>query len=99
MRGVLNGVAIFARIFAFFVLLVSMVIWILGLPFALYELFKGKEPDRDFLIELTVRQNLFYTAVLVAVRLIALHSSYPAGDDPIGSSWPSGGKRNWWSHC
>ena len=36
------------------------------------------------MIELTIRQNLFYTAVLVAVRLIALRSGYPAGDDPIG---------------
>ncbi len=83
-RGVLNGVAIFARIFVLFVLLVSMVIWVMGLPFALYELFKGKEPNRGFLIELTIRQNLFYTAVLVAVRLIALRSGYPSGSDPIG---------------
>jgi len=58
-KGILNGVAIFARIFALFVLLVSMVIWVLRLPFALYGLFKGKEPNRGFLIELTIRENLF----------------------------------------
>ncbi|CAD5243285.1 hypothetical protein [Thermococcus camini] len=91
-KGILNGVAIFARIFAFFVLLVSMVIWVLGLPFALYGLFKGKEPNRGFLIELTIRQNLFYTAVLVAVRLIALHSGYPSGSDPIGELMAFGRK-------
>ncbi|WP_456396815.1 hypothetical protein [Thermococcus sp.] len=91
-KGVLSGVDIFARIFAFFVLLVSMVIWVMALPFALYELFKGNEPNRDFLIELTVRQNLFYTAVLVAVRLIALHSSYPSGDDLIGELMAFGRK-------
>ncbi|SEW04721.1 hypothetical protein [Thermococcus thioreducens] len=91
-KGILNGVAIFARIFAFFVLLVSMVIWVMGLPFALYELFKGKEPNRGFLIELTIRQNLFYTAVLVAVRLIALHSGYSSGGDPIGELMAFGRK-------
>jgi len=88
----LNGVAIFARIFAFFVLLVSMVILVMGLPFALYDLLNGKESNRGFLIELTTRQNLFYTAVLVVVRLIALHSGYPAGDDPIGELMAFGQK-------
>ena len=81
--GLLNGVAIFARIFAFFVLLISMVIWVMALPSALYRLFTGRELNRDFLIEL-MRENLVFTAVLVLVRLIALHSSCPAGDDPIG---------------
>ncbi|NJE62153.1 hypothetical protein [Thermococcus sp. 21S7] len=83
LRGLLNGVAIFAEIFAFFVLLVSMVIWIMAFPFALYKLFTGRELNRDFLIEL-MRQNLVCTAILIAVRLIALHSGYPSGDDPIG---------------
>jgi len=81
--GLLSGVAIFAKIFAFFVLLVSMVIWIIAFPFALYRLFTEREPSRDFLIEL-MRENLIFTAILIAVRLISLHSSYPAGDDPIG---------------
>ena len=85
----------FARIFALFVLLVSMIIWVMALPFAIYKLLRGKEPDRGFLIELTVRQNLLYTAVLVAVRLIALHSSYPVGDDPLGRPWPSEGTPAW----
>ena len=81
--GLLSGVAIFAKIFAFFVLLVSMVIWIIAFPFAIYRLFTEREPSRDFLIEL-MRENLIFTAILIAVRLISLHSSYPAGDDPIG---------------
>ena len=83
LMGILNGIAIFARIFALFTILVSMVIWIMGFPFALYRLSKGKDLSRDFLVEI-MRQNLAYTLTLIAVRLIALHSSYPAGDDPVG---------------
>ncbi len=69
-----------------------MVIWVMGLPFALYELLKGKELNRGFLIELTIRQNLLYTAVLVAVRLIALHSSYPSDSGPVGELMAFGRK-------
>ncbi|WP_258083321.1 hypothetical protein [Thermococcus thermotolerans] len=82
-KGILNGIAMFAKIFAFFILLISMVIWVLGFPFALYGLFTGSELNRDFLIEL-MRENLVFTAILIAVRLIALHSGYPVGDDPVG---------------
>ncbi|WP_460129186.1 hypothetical protein [Thermococcus prieurii] len=82
--GLLSGVAMFAEIFAFFVLFVSMVIWVIIFPHSLYRLFTGREPSRDFLIEVPIKQNLIYTAILVAVRLIALHSNYPASDDLIG---------------
>ncbi|WP_099209583.1 hypothetical protein [Thermococcus henrietii] len=89
--GLLSGVAMFAEIFAFFVLFVSMVIWVIIFPHSLYRLFTGREPSRDFLIEL-IRQNLVLTAILVAVRLIALHSNYPAGDDLIGKMMAFGRK-------
>ncbi|NJE54562.1 hypothetical protein [Thermococcus sp. 21S9] len=82
--GLLSGIAMFAVIFAFFVFLISMFIWVIIFPYSLYRLFTGREPDRGFLIEIPIKQNLIYTAILVAVRLIALHSNYPAGDDFIG---------------
>ena len=69
-----------------------MVTWVMAFPSALYKLLTGREPNREFLIELTIRQNLFYTAILIAVRLIALHSNYPAGDDPIGELMALGRK-------
>ncbi|WP_297495495.1 hypothetical protein [Thermococcus sp.] len=71
--GVLNAVAMFARIFSFFVLLVSMVIWVLGFLPCLYRLLKGREPNRNFLVEI-MKLNLIFTATLLAVRLIALHA-------------------------
>jgi len=89
--GLLSGIAMFAKIFAFFVLLVSMVIWIIAFPSALYGLFTGREPDRGFLIEL-MRENFLSTAILVAVRLIALHSNYPISDDLIGKMMAFGRK-------
>ena len=91
LKGLLNGVAIFVRIFALFVLFVSMVLWVMDFPFALYKLFKGRDLSRDFLVEM-IRQNLIYTAILIAVRLIALYSSYPAGNDPIGEVMTIGRK-------
>ncbi|CAI1492479.1 Putative membrane protein, conserved [Thermococcus nautili] len=91
LKGLLNGVAIFVRILALFVLFVSMVLWVMDFPFALYKLFKGRDLSRDFLVEM-IRQNLLYTAILIAVRLIALHSSYPAGNDPIGEVMAIGRK-------
>jgi len=84
MMGLLSGVAMFAEIIAFLVLLVSMVIWVIIFPHSLYRLFTGREPDRGLLIGVPIKQNLLCTAVLVAVRLIALHSNYPASDDFIG---------------
>ena len=91
LNGILNGVAIFVRIFALFVLLVSMVLWVMDFPFAIYKLFKGRDLSRDFLVEM-MRQNLLYTLTLIAVRFIALHSSYPAGNDPIGEVMAIGRK-------
>ncbi|NJE49446.1 hypothetical protein [Thermococcus sp. 9N3] len=91
LKGLLNGIAIFVRILALFVLFVSMVLWVMDFPFALYKLFKGRDLSRDFLVEM-IRQNLLYTAILIAVRLIALHSSYPAGNDPIGEVMAIGRK-------
>ncbi|AHL23057.1 hypothetical protein [Thermococcus nautili] len=89
--GLLSGIAMFAEIFAFSVFLISMFIWVIIFPHSLYRLFTGREPDRDFLIEL-IRQNLVLTAILVAVRLIALHSNYSAGDDLIGKMMAFGRK-------
>ncbi|WP_457741692.1 hypothetical protein, partial [Thermococcus sp.] len=63
LTGILNGVAMFADVFAFFVLLLSMVIWVLGLPSALHRLLAGGELNGDFLIEL-MRENLVFTAIL-----------------------------------
>ncbi|AEK73133.1 membrane protein, conserved [Thermococcus sp. 4557] len=90
--GLLSGVAMFAEIFAFFVLLISMFIWVIIFPHSLYRLFTGREPSRDFLIEVPIKQNLIYTAILVAVRLIALHSGYPSGDDFVGELMAFGRK-------
>ncbi|ASJ06346.1 hypothetical protein [Thermococcus pacificus] len=70
--GVANAVAMFAWIFAFFVLLVSMVIWVLGFLPALYRLLTGRKLNRDFLVEM-MKFNLVSTAILIVVRLIALH--------------------------
>ena len=92
LKGLLNGIALWAYIFAFFIVLVSMVIWVMVFPLSLYRLITGREPDRGLLIEVTIKQNLFYTAILIAVRLIALHSNYPAGDDPIGELMALGRK-------
>ncbi|NJE30279.1 hypothetical protein E3E38_04325 [Thermococcus sp. 18S1] len=89
--GLLNGVAMFAEIFAFSVFLISMFIWVIIFPHSLYRLFTGREPSRDFLIEL-MKENLVLTAVLIAVRLIALHSNYPASDDLIGKMMAFGRK-------
>lgn len=91
LRGILNGVAISVRIFALFVLFVSMVLWVMDFPFALYKLFNGRNLSKDFLVEM-MRQNILYTTILVAVRLIALHSNYPAGNDPIGEVMAIGRK-------
>ncbi|NJE42944.1 hypothetical protein [Thermococcus sp. GR6] len=70
--GVVNGLAMFTLIFSFFILLISMVIWVMAFPSALYKLFTGRELNRDFLVEL-IRLNLVFTAILIAVRLIVLH--------------------------
>lgn len=96
-RGLLNGIALWAYIFAFFIVLVSMVIWVMVFPLSLYRLITGREPDRGLLIEVTIKQNLFYTAVLVTVRLIALHLSYPSGDDLIGRLFALGRSTRLWS--
>ncbi|MFA4719470.1 hypothetical protein [Pyrococcus kukulkanii] len=93
LKGLLNGIAIFARIFALFIILVSMVIWVMAFPHCLYKLFIGRELNRGFLVEL-MRQNIFYTVVLIAVRIIALRSGYPAGDDPIGELMALGRSSN-----
>ncbi|MFA4647206.1 hypothetical protein P8X24_08160 [Pyrococcus kukulkanii] len=60
LKGLLNGAAIFARIFALFIILVSMVIWVMAFPHGLYKLLTGNKLNRDFLVEL-MRQNIFYT--------------------------------------
>ncbi|MFA4700322.1 hypothetical protein [Pyrococcus kukulkanii] len=52
LKGLLNGAAIFARIFALFIILVSMVIWVMAFPHCLYKLFIGRELNRGFLVEL-----------------------------------------------
>ncbi|WP_227738762.1 hypothetical protein [Thermococcus eurythermalis] len=96
-RGLLNGIALWAYIFAFFIVLVSMVIWVMVFPLSLYRLITGREPDRGLLIEVTIKQNLLYTAVLVTVRLIALHLSYPSGDDLIGRLFALGRSTRLWS--
>ena len=70
--GVVNGLAMFALIFSFFVLLISMVIWVMDFPSALYKLLTGRELNRNFLVEL-IRMNITFTVLLIAVRLIALH--------------------------
>ncbi len=89
--GLLSGVAMFAEIFAFSVFLISMFIWVIIFPHSLYRLFTGREPNRDFLIEL-MKENLVLTAILIAVRLIALHSNYPVSDDLIGKMMAFGRK-------
>ncbi len=71
--GVLNALAMFALIFSFFVLLISMIIWVVVFPLSLYRIFRGKEPHRG-LVDFVVKYNLFLTGVLLAVRLIALHA-------------------------
>lgn len=71
--GVLNAVAMFALIFSFFVLLISMIIWVVVFPHSLYRIFRGKEPHRG-LIDFVVEYNLVLTGILLAVRLIALHA-------------------------
>ncbi|WP_297092650.1 hypothetical protein [Thermococcus sp.] len=70
--GVVNAVAMFALIFSFFVLLVSMIIWVVVFPHSLYRIFTGKEPHRG-LLDFVVEYNLVLTVLLIAVRLIALH--------------------------
>ncbi len=50
-----------------------MVIWVLGFLPCLYRLLKGREPNRNFLVEI-MKLNLIFTATLLAVRLIALHA-------------------------
>ena len=70
--GVLNAIAMFALIFSFFVLLISMIIWVLGFLPCLYKLLTGREPNRRFLVEI-MKLNLIFTAILLAVRVIALH--------------------------
>ncbi|ASJ16567.1 hypothetical protein A3L04_05505 [Thermococcus chitonophagus] len=41
-----------------------------------------------------MRQNIFYTTVLVAIRILGLRSGYPAGDDPIGELMALGRSSN-----
>ncbi|GAB6101077.1 hypothetical protein JCM16138_03000 [Thermococcus atlanticus] len=94
MRGILNGIALFADIFAFFVLGVSIVIWIIIFPLSLYRTLTGKEPHRALLIDIAIKYSIIFTMVLIAVRLIALHSGYPAGDDPIGELMALGRSTN-----
>ncbi|AEC51892.1 hypothetical membrane protein, conserved [Pyrococcus sp. NA2] len=63
--GIVNAVAMFALIFSFFVLLISMVIWVLFIP-CLYRLLRGRELNRSFLVEL-VKLNFIFTAILLTV--------------------------------
>jgi len=71
--GIVNAIAMFALIFSFFILLISMVIWVLGFIPCLYRLLRGREPHKSFLVEL-MKFNLILTGILLAVRLIALHA-------------------------
>jgi hypothetical protein len=84
LRGLVNSIAMFIHIFAFFILLVSMFVWVIIFPLSLYRTLSGKEPHRGLLIDVAVKQTLLYTGFLLAIRLIAIRHGYMHTHDPPG---------------
>ncbi|NJE45964.1 hypothetical protein E3E35_00780 [Thermococcus sp. GR7] len=71
-EGVIGTASVFAVIFAFFIVGVSMAIWIIILPLSIYRVLTGKEPDKT-LLKFVILYTLVFTGILIVVRLIALH--------------------------
>ncbi|WP_148882976.1 hypothetical protein [Thermococcus aciditolerans] len=68
-EGIIGMTSIFAVIFSFFILLVSMVIWVIVLPLSTYRILTGKEPHRGLLIDVAVKYTLALMVLLIAVRI------------------------------
>ena len=82
-RGVINGISIFARIFVVFIVGISMVIWVLSFPLSVYRILRGEKPDRGH-IDFEVKYTLVFTVLLIIIGLMAFHVEPANPEEPFG---------------
>ncbi|MCD6373323.1 MAG: hypothetical protein J7L37_07260 [Thermococcus sp.] len=82
-RGVINGISIFARIFVVFIVGILMVIWVLSFPLSVYRILRGEKPDRGH-IDFEVKYTLVFTVLLIIIGLMAFHVEPANPEEPFG---------------